>query len=164
MNTAIRFRKLHADDTPFVIALLNDPQCLQFIGDRGVYSEADAKCYIRQNLQHFDEHGYGLWVVEAYLSDAVGLCGLLNRNVFKCPDLGFAFLPKGRGKGIASAAVTEIIEKAKNEFGLTFLTALCDPGNTRSIALLKNHGFVMYGQYFFPNSRKASNLLWLNLS
>ena len=36
-------RRLTADDSPFILRLLNEPSFLQHIGDRGVRSLADAR-------------------------------------------------------------------------------------------------------------------------
>nr|WP_281358609.1 GNAT family N-acetyltransferase [Alteromonas ponticola] len=157
------FRKLHLDDTQFIIELLNDPLWLQYIGDRGIYSEADARRYIEQSLQHFDTHKYGLWAVQPHFGEPLGLCGLINRGVFSCPDLGFAFLPKARGKGIAAKAVSEVIRRARDQFHFPYLTAVCDPDNQRSITLLRNNGFNRYGRYFFPKSQQSTCFYWLNL-
>jgi hypothetical protein len=38
-------RRLTADDSPFILRLLNEPSFLQQIGDRGVRSLADARQY-----------------------------------------------------------------------------------------------------------------------
>ncbi len=163
MSYPLSLRKLRMDDTQFILQLVNDPLWLQFIGDRGIYAERDAQSYIQQSLTHFDEHGYGLWAVEAYHADPVGLCGLLNRNVFSCPDLGFAFLPQGRGKGLAQKAIHEVVGYAKNHFAFDYLTAVAHPDNAPSIALLEKNGFHYYGQYFFPQSRSSNRLYWLTL-
>ncbi len=157
-------RKLRMDDTQFIIQLLNDPLWLQYIGDRGIYSERDAQQYIQQSLTHFENHGYGLWVVEAYHAEPVGLCGLLNRNIFSCPDLGFAFLPQGRGKGFAHQSVNEVIGYARNNFGFSYVTAVVHPDNTPSIALLEKNGFSYYGQYFASHSRTGLRFYWLDLA
>ncbi|MCW8109373.1 GNAT family N-acetyltransferase [Alteromonas ponticola] len=163
MTPSFVLRKLRQDDSHFIIRLLNDPLWLQYIGNRGVYREQDAQAYIQQNLEHFDKYGYGLWVVELALTGPVGLCGLLNRNVFCCPDLGFAFLPEGRGKGLAFESVRHTIERAKNEYGFSFLTAVIDPDNYRSVSLLEKQGFTYYGRYFFPKKRHPVKLFWLDL-
>ena len=43
-------RRLTAGDSEFMLALLNDPLWLRFIGDRGVRTLDDARDYILKNI------------------------------------------------------------------------------------------------------------------
>ena len=98
----LRLRELTYDDAAFVMELVNDPDWLRFIGDRNVHSLEDARGYVDRVRASYDTHGFGLWLVEPLAGGApLGLAGLLKRATLEHPDLGFAFLPAGRGKGYA---------------------------------------------------------------
>jgi hypothetical protein len=43
----LRLRHLASGDAPFIVALLNDPDWLRYIGDRGVRDEDQAVAYIQ---------------------------------------------------------------------------------------------------------------------
>ncbi|WP_181405148.1 GNAT family N-acetyltransferase [Aestuariibacter sp. GS-14] len=156
MNTVIesarlRFRQLTADDVDFVLAITSDPDWLYFIGDRGVKDPDQARQYIDTSHNSFSQQGYGLWVVE---SDAVegdsrvGLCGFLQRSFLACPDLGYAFLPHGRGQGLALEAATLALKWAKQHNLHGQISAICRCDNQRSLQLLEKAGFTSMGKFF----------------
>ncbi len=73
----------------------------------------------------------------------MGICGLIERATLPAVDLGFAFLPAGRGQGQAREAAQATLEHARTELGLTELLAITDPDNERSIHLLESLGFTL---------------------
>jgi ribosomal-protein-alanine N-acetyltransferase len=137
-------RELTADDAPFILTLLNDPAWLQFIGDRGVRSIADAEGYIERGPRaSYALHGFGLEIVT--LNDSgtpIGICGLLKRDSLPEPDLGFAFLPAYRSQGYAFEAASAARDFGRDRLRLPALLAIVHPANTPSIRLLEKLGFV----------------------
>ena len=143
----IRLRELeHADDA-FIMKLVNDPLWLRFIGDRKVHSLPDARGYIDKVAQGYAKHGFGLWAVEELVGGRVsdepaGICGLLKRDTLELPDVGFAFLPAHRGKGLASEAVAATLDLARGRFGLARVCAITDLDNVASQRVLLRAGFA----------------------
>lgn len=136
-------RRAGEADAPFILELLNDPDWLRHIGDRGVRTLADARDYIRQGpVAMHARHGFGLDVV-ALRDDGtpIGLCGLLRREGLEDPDLGFAFLPAHRGRGFAREAAAATLAHAGQALGLRRIVAIVSPGNAASIRLLASLGF-----------------------
>src|SRR5688572_4300133 len=99
----LRLREFTLEDTPFIIALLNSPGWLQFIGDRNVRTPEQARGYLEHGpFKSYRENGYGLCLVEQKESgNPVGMCGVLKRDTLDSPDIGFAFLPGFQGQGYA---------------------------------------------------------------
>jgi RimJ/RimL family protein N-acetyltransferase len=130
------------NDAAFLLRLLNDPDWLRYIGDRGVRTEADALDYINERLLgSFHRHGFGLWVVEASGSDTpLGVCGLLKRETLEDVDIGYAFLPEGRGSGYALEAAQRTLEFAAHELQLPRVVAITKPENAASSRLLERLG------------------------
>lgn len=95
-------RQLTPADAPFILQLLNEPSWLQFIGDRGVRTLAEAEQYIINGpIAMYVEYGFGLYVVEQKENpQPMGLCGLIKRPLLEDVDIGFAFLPAFWGKGL----------------------------------------------------------------
>jgi len=89
----LNLREFMADDYAFVLKLLNTKGWLDFIGDRGVKSEEDAKHYITNRLMDgYKTQGFGFYLVELLdFKSPVGMCGLVKRKGLKDVDLGFAF-------------------------------------------------------------------------
>lgn len=61
---------------------------------------------------------------------------------WKFPEIGFIFHPDFWGMGLASEAVTALVEYAFQIKDLPSVSAEVDPRNSRSIRLLENLGFV----------------------
>lgn len=135
-------RRLEPGDADFILALLNDPDWLRFIGDRGVRTPDDARAYLlRGPIASYARHGFGLWRVERKEDGApAGICGLVDRDGLDDVDVGFAFLPAFRGKGYAFEAASATLAHARDALGLSRVLAIVSPDNARSIALLEKLG------------------------
>ena len=141
-TSRLRLRELTYDDAAFVMELVNDPDWLRFIGDRNVHSLEDARGYVDRVRASYDMHGFGLWVVEPLAGGGpVGLAGLLKRVTLEHPDLGFAFLPAGRGQGYALEATSAVLALARERIGLARVLAITNPDNVASQRVLERVGF-----------------------
>jgi RimJ/RimL family protein N-acetyltransferase len=140
----LRLRWFTPDDAPFVLELLTDPSWLRFIGDRQVRTLDDARAYIdRGPLDMCRRLGYGLWVVEPRRGGhALGMCGLIKREGLADVDLGFAFLPRYRGQGLAREAAVATLSYGRRVVGLKRIVAITSPDNDRSARLLGAIGMV----------------------
>jgi len=131
------------DDAAFILKLVNDPDWLRFIGDRGVRNLEDARQYIRKGpVDMYARLGFGLYLTE--LKDGrvpAGICGLIKRDTLDDVDLGFAFLPEFRGKGYAGEAASAALAYGRDVLGLPRILAITSPDNDRSIRLLDRLGF-----------------------
>lgn len=136
-------RWLEASDAVFMLELLNDPDWLRYIGDRGVRSVEDARNYIAAGPRElYTRLGFGLYGVDLKESGAgVGICGLIQRDWLQDVDLGFAFLPHGRGRGYAYEAASATLDYARTALGLTRVAAIVAPDNRASMRLLARLGF-----------------------
>lgn len=149
----LRLRPQSEDDAAFVSALMNDPAWLEYIGDRGVRTEHDARNYIRNGaMAMYDRHGYGLLLVELHDATPIGLCGLLQRDFLDNPDLGFALAAGFRGAGYAREASAAVIDAAISHRISPRLDAIVSPGNASSIALLRSLRFDYDREYVFPGN------------
>ncbi len=140
----LRLRRQTLDDAAFLIAVMNDPDFIRHIADRGVRTLDDARAYLTAGaLASYAEHGFGLWLVER-MSDgaALGLCGLVKRPSLTDADVGYALLPAFRGQGYAREAVAGTVAHACAAYGLTRLIAVVNPDNLPSRRLLELEGFV----------------------
>lgn len=136
-------RELKAEDAPFLFELMNDPSWLRYIGDKGIRTMEDARCYIVDGPRRmYARHGFGLWLVTLKeTATSIGLCGLIQREELDEIDLGFAFLPAYRRQGHAFAAASATIAYAREKLGLRRLLAIMSPENEASGQLLEKLGF-----------------------
>lgn len=135
-------RYLSTADQEFILALLNDPAFLRFIGDRGVRSLEDARKYITNGpMEMYARLGFGLYLVE--LKDGsipIGLCGLIKRDGLNDVDIGFAFLPNYRSQGYAYEAAAATMAYGKDVINLQRIVAITSPDNEASGKLLEKLG------------------------
>lgn len=139
----LTLRRATVEDHAFIFALVNDPDWLRFISDKGVKSEADARDYIQKALlAMYDRLGFGLYLVERKSDGAaVGLCGLIKRDSLEDVDLGFAFLPQFRAQGYARESSAAVLDYGNKILGLKRIVAITMPENESSIRLLEKLGF-----------------------
>ncbi len=152
----LRLQAVGDADAPFILALLNDPLFLRFIGDRGVRTEDEAQRYIAKAHKGLPP-GLGLWVVTVARSQQpIGICSLLQRETLAHPDLGFAMLRTHCGQGFGYEAASAMLRYATGTLSLEHLLAFTDPSNHASIALLDKLGFSRGDVVTRPGESAAS--------
>ncbi len=141
------------EDAAFMLRLLNEPDFIRNIGDRGVRTLDDAHAFLRNGpMKAYVEHGYGMYRVEEKASGAsIGNCGLVRREGLDGPDLGYAFLSGFHGRGYALEAARAMVGHAWTVFGIRHLLAIVEPGNAPSIRLLQKLGFAFATMVRLPH-------------
>lgn len=153
----LRLQPLGLADAAFILALVNEPSWLQYIGDRQVHSLDDARRYLREGpLAMYDRHGFGLYRIERK-SDGVslGLCGLIQREALETADIGYALLPAYWGQGYAFEAAQATLDYGNRVLGLNPIAAITLPDNPRSIALLQRLGMAYVEDRVLPGSTEV---------
>ena len=137
-------RWLTVDDAEFIMALVNEPSWLRFIGDRGVRSVDDALGYIANGpAAMYARLGFGLFLVERRDDGVpVGMCGLIKRDGLDDVDIGFAFLPRFWGQGYALESAAAVLAYGQAELGFKRIVAITSKDNDRSIRLLESIGMT----------------------
>lgn len=126
-------------DDEFILALVNTPGWLRFIGDRNVRTADDAGAYITKIIQN---PAFNYWVVQ--LRDErtpIGIITFIKRDYLEFPDIGFAFLPAYTKSGYAFESTSVILNHLLNEQLYDHVLAITIAGNTDSIKLLIKLGF-----------------------
>ncbi|PYT02013.1 MAG: N-acetyltransferase [Acidobacteria bacterium] len=139
----LRLRKIVVDDAEFVHGLMNDPAYLEYIGDKGVRTVADAERFVQDvAMKSYDENGFGHYIVQLKSDGTpIGTCGYVKRDELDDPDIGFAFLPEFRKHGYALESAKAILEFGIDSLGFTNISAITTPDNERSGQLLAKLGF-----------------------
>ncbi|RFZ81185.1 N-acetyltransferase [Mucilaginibacter terrenus] len=146
--------ELTLSDAPFIVALLNSPGWLKYIGDKGVRSISDAERYILNGpVKSYLENGYGLWLVSlTATSIPIGLCGIIKRDTLPTPDIGYALMPDAYGQGYAHEITLAVYRHAVSVLKIPSLCAIVTPGNTRSVNVLLKLGFTQQPDIVLPGS------------
>lgn len=135
------------DDAAFVFKLMNEPGWKQFIGDRGIDTEAAAGAYIEAKLiASYKQYGFGLYAVQLREKEIlIGMCGLVKRDWLDDVDIGFALLACYEGQGYAAEAARATLNYAYEKKALCRVAAITAANNNRSITLLKRIGMAYQG-------------------
>lgn len=160
-------RQFNAQDTEFIVQLLNDESFIKNINDKKVRTDADALNYLVNGpLASYENYGFGLSLVLLKKTKApIGMCGLLKREELDHPDLGYALLPEFCGKGYAHEASFSLLKEEMDAYSLNTVLAVTFLNNLKSNSLLKKIGFKLKGNielygsnnYLYEYSRKIAN-------
>jgi [ribosomal protein S5]-alanine N-acetyltransferase len=166
ISTRLVLRQLNNDDAPFILALLNEPSWLHYIGDKQVRSIADAEAYIQSGpADMVARPGFGLLLVNLKEGgEPIGICGLLKRQSLQHVDLGFAFAPKHWGRGYAQEAANATLLHAHQALGLDKVLAVTTRDNIASIGLLTKLGFRLEGKVQLEPAGPELNLYQIDPS
>lgn len=138
----LRLRTLQISDAPFYLELLNTPEFIENIGDRGIRTLKAARDAIRSGPVAMQAaRGHSLYLVALKDSgESIGLSGLIKRDTLTDVDLGYAFLPAYFGRGYAFEAARAVLAHARDRIGLERVVAITSPGNEASNNVLTKAG------------------------
>lgn len=112
----------------------------------GVRESHQTASYLERNLRHWDDFGFGLWVLrESTAGEAAGL-GMLRHVTLDTGDdveVGYALIPRLWGRGIATEVAAACLERGRADLGLQTIVALTRPGNLASHRVLRKVGLEL---------------------
>lgn len=159
-SARLELRHMTVADAAFIRTLLNDPDYIRHIGDRGVRTQGAAARYIEEiALASYARYGFGLYLVVRRDDGApLGMAGLVRREGFGEVEIGYALLPQFRGQGYAFEAARAALDLGRNRFGLARIIATCAPDNAESIKVLQRLGFEFERMVRLPGYTRDSCL------
>lgn len=159
-------RQLTIADTDFILALLNEPSFLRYIGDKGVRSDDDARQYILNGpVDSYRRNGFGLYLVQLKETQtSIGICGLIKREALEHVDIGFAFLPEFWNRGFAFESAAAVMNYGRDVLHLDRIVAITDPDNEASINLLHRLGLKFERVVTLSDDRPGVKLFGRDLS
>ncbi|MDH4608250.1 GNAT family N-acetyltransferase [Pseudomonas sp. BN102] len=139
----LRLRTWRDDDLTAFAALNADPEVMRHFPACMSREESDALA--ARIRQHFQDHGFGQWIVERAGDGAfVGVLGLQNVS-FEAPftpavEIGWRFMRPHWGQGLASEAAQAALAFAFERLLLAEVVAFTVPANLRSQAVMERIG------------------------
>jgi RimJ/RimL family protein N-acetyltransferase len=145
-------RFLPDDRQPF--ARLNaDPLVMKYFPAE--LSAAQSLAFQERIDAHFEEFGFGLWVVSPHGSnELLGLVGLnvptFTAHFTPCVEIGWRIWPDHWGKGFALEAARACLALAFSELNLAEVVAFATVTNARSIRVMQRLGMHADGEFLHP--------------
>src|SRR5882724_2051719 len=94
--------KLHEGHLADLVKLHLDPDVSRYLG--GVRSPEATKTYLKVNMTHWDQYGFGLWVLRMRTGEFAGRAGIRHVVVDDVDEVEIAYTLKRTlwGQGLAS--------------------------------------------------------------
>jgi ribosomal-protein-alanine N-acetyltransferase len=108
-------------------------------------SDAEVLASLEAKVEHWDQHGYGFWMLYDRVTGAFVGRGGLQRTVATGDDeveIGWAIVPERWGEGLATELALASIEAGFGTLGLEQLIAFTLVGNAASRRVMEKAGFI----------------------
>ena len=138
--------RMRMDHLPDMIRLLRDPRVAENLWPEiGVPSERQVTEGIAAKEEHWERHGFGLWVQrDLETGELVGRGGLQWTHVAGRDEVevGWAVVPELWGQGFATELAKASIETAFGPLELEEIVAVTGPDNTASRRVMEKSGLT----------------------
>jgi len=137
----LRAYRLRPEHFALLLALHQDPVTMASLG--GVRSEEQTRDYMQRFLDHWEQNGFGMWLLYDREQRFVGRTALRRMELDGQMEVevGCALLAPFWNKGLASEIVRALVELAFVRLGLSNVVGFALPSNAASIRLLQKLGF-----------------------
>jgi RimJ/RimL family protein N-acetyltransferase len=129
------------DDLNELHRLWTDPAVREFFWDGEIISRERAVAAVREGIERFDRHGFGLWIAEE-AGRIVGFCGLRPLDYAPGVEVLYGISPSRWGEGFATEVALAMLRYAFEEAGLDRIVGIADRENTASRRVLEKIGMT----------------------
>ncbi|HKU23474.1 MAG TPA: GNAT family N-acetyltransferase [Terriglobales bacterium] len=132
---------LQPEHFALLLAMHQDPATMATLG--GVRSEQQTRDYLRSFLAHWEENGFGMWLLYNRAPQFVGRAALRRMELGGQMEVevGCALLAPFWRQGLAGEIVAALVEIAFKRLELRDLVGFALPDNRASIRILDKLGF-----------------------
>lgn len=141
-TTRLRAERLSAEHFEDIRAMDGDPAYMALLG--GIRDVAGTRAYLARNLQHWDDHNFGLWILRDSTGEVAGravLRHLLVEGVDEV-ELGYGFHVRYWGRGLATEVAQELLRLGREELRRPSLVAITTAANLGSQRVLEKVGLM----------------------
>ena len=135
--------RLHEDHLADLVALHLDSDVSRYLG--GVRSPEATKAYLATNMAHWEQHGFGLWVLRTLTGEFAGRAGLRQVVVDDKEEIEIAYTFKRAlwGQGLASEITQALMDLGLVQLRLPSLVGLVSVENAASRRVLEKANFTL---------------------
>ncbi|HEY7192547.1 MAG TPA: GNAT family N-acetyltransferase [Gemmatimonadales bacterium] len=138
----LRAERLLAGHFAAIRAMDSDPRYMALLG--GIRDEAGTRAYLARNLKHWDDYGFGLWMLRDVQGEMAGRCVLRHLDVEGTDEveLGYGFHTRYWGRGLATEIARELLRLGRTELNRPSIVAITTRANVGSQRVLEKSGLV----------------------
>lgn len=137
----LRAERLTPAHRDVIRAMHADAQHMALLG--GVRDAAASDAYLERNLRHWDDYGFGVWMLRATDTDRIAGRALLRHLDIEGRDeieVGYGFNPEFWGRGLATEIASECLRLGHTQLGISSIVAVTFPHNARSRRVMEKVG------------------------
>lgn len=134
--------RLQSDHFELIHQMHQDKRIMAHLG--GPRSLEQTSEYMKQNLAHWAEHGYGIWILRERVTGVFAGRGGLRNAVLGREDeveVAYGLMPEFWNKGLATEFVRTVVRIGFSDIGLMSLACVTQPENKPSLRVLKKTDF-----------------------
>jgi RimJ/RimL family protein N-acetyltransferase len=143
-------RRLRAADFDDLARMHRDPRVMATLApagapNGGLLSDDETRRFLRRNLEHWDRHGYGLWLFRDRADGRfVGRGGLKRTSVDGRDEveLAYAVMADYWGRGLATEMAEAVLAAGFERLGLPEIVCFTLTTNRASQRVMEKAGFV----------------------
>ncbi len=132
------------EDVDEIFALRSNKETMKYIPRPLLKSKEDALEHIAMIVEKIENNEGINWAIT--LKGSSKLIGIIGHYRIQPEhyraEIGYMLLPEYRGKGIATEAISKVVQYGFEIMKLHSIEAIIDPGNLVSAKVLENNGFV----------------------
>jgi [ribosomal protein S5]-alanine N-acetyltransferase len=148
----LQHRAFTVDDAEAFFAINSNPDVMRFTGEP-ILPSLDAARQAIANYPDFDKLGYGRWAsVLKETQTIIGFCGLKYLSDLDAVDVGFRFLPRYWGRGLATEACVASLDFGFTTLSLDQIVGFVVPENIASIRVLEKAGMQLDGEFDYDGT------------
>jgi ribosomal-protein-alanine N-acetyltransferase len=138
----LRAERLQQDHFEFIHRMNRDERIMAHLG--GLRSTEQTSEYMKHNLAHWEQYGYGIWILRRQSTGFLTGRGGLRNTVLAGKDeveVAYGFLPEFWNMGLATEFVAAVVQIGFSEIGLPSLACTTQQSNTASKRVLEKTNF-----------------------
>jgi RimJ/RimL family protein N-acetyltransferase len=148
-------RRPRRDDAEAFAAINADPEVARFVSATGPLVRAESDLLLRKMIEHWDDHGFGLWMADVRATgELAGFVGLAHPGTLPAladeVEVGWRLDPAFWGQGLATEGGAEAVRIAFADHGVERLVCIIDARNTRSLGVARKLGFGFWRDMDHP--------------
>ena len=148
-------RPVRRDDLAPLHRLWTHPDVRRYVWDDEEIPRSRAEAAVREAIDAFESHGFGLWLAEGEDGALLGFCGL--RHLDDGPDVEviYGVAPSEWGRGLATEMAEAMLRYGFGTVGLPRLVGIADAPNAASRRVLEKAG-MSFDRYTTDEGRKEA--------
>jgi RimJ/RimL family protein N-acetyltransferase len=151
----LTLRRPRLEDAEAFAAVNADPEVARFVSPTGPLVRAESDLVLRKIIEHWDDHGFGLWMADVRATgELAGFVGLAHPGTVPAlaaeVEVGWRLGRAHWGRGLATEGGAEAVRVGFEELGRDRLVCIVDRDNVRSLAVARKLGFAFWRDMDHP--------------